>query len=143
LQSTVRYCCDMLCYRTNARRAATWLPALRPTGTHPVPLDFSFNCQLRSLLLVTWEQNTKTCTLLLGHVVCFCASFVSVNYRLQYCRHLTTHLNKIQNFLFLLSWLFNHSTNIISYNTDIIYLVPKTDIFNWNKAENLLIAIYG
>jgi len=34
----------MLYYRTIAGREATWLPALRLTGTHPVPLDFSFHC---------------------------------------------------------------------------------------------------
>jgi len=27
--------------------------------------------------------------------------------------------------------------------TDIIYPLPNTDIFNWNKAENLLIVLYG
>jgi hypothetical protein len=44
LQSIVRYCCDMLYYKTTAGGAATWLPALRPTGARPVPLDFSFHC---------------------------------------------------------------------------------------------------
>jgi hypothetical protein len=36
-----------------------------------------------------------------------------------------------------------HSTIIVSYNTGIILPVPKTDIFKWNKTENILIVLYG
>ena len=43
----------------------------------------------------------------------------------------------------LSSWLFIHSTSIVSYNTYTIYPLTKTDIFKLNKYENPLIVIYG
>ena len=46
------------------------------------------------------------------------------------------HLNNVHIFLFLVSWLFNHSAIIIWYNNDIKFTLPKMEILNSNKAES-------
>ena len=38
---------------------------------------------------------------------------------------------------------FIHSTSIVRNNTDTLYPVTKTDIYKLNKAENILIVVYG
>jgi len=72
----------------------------------------------------------------------FLCNFCLINYTLQYYRHLTLHLNNIHNFMFILPWLFIHSTSIVRYNSNIIYPVTKTDIYKWNKSYKFFIVLW-